>query len=343
MSTGTVHAIFDVDCGFDDGAALLWAVTSGRVDVVAVSATWGNTTSTYVARNCLAILEAAGASSVPVHAGAAGPSGAAPPAPPVSLLMGEDGFGNIAVTPQRSVDPEPAAEAIVRLARARPGEIHLFAVAPLTTVAAALTIEPALPSFLADVTVMGGAVAHGGNITAAAEANVGHDPEAGAAVIDAFGTPGALASGRSPRLVPLDVTTASPVTTTELDALAASAVPGSGLLHQVWESVWPMADLESGGQGLIAHDLLAAMSMVHPELLEWELLPVAVDTGGGSAWGTTVVDRRARILKRAPLDEATRASFEVLMGMAPARWLIATGVNVGPYRRHVRDWLAGVT
>src|SRR3989442_158833 len=96
------------------------------------------------------------------------------------------------------------------------GALVLAATHPGLEVVAALTIEPALPSLLADVVVMGGAIAVGGNVTGAAEANIGHDPLAAAAVVAAFGAPGALASGHLPRLVPLDATLAAPLTAAEL-------------------------------------------------------------------------------------------------------------------------------
>src|SRR5207248_1701118 len=105
-----------------------------------VSASWGNTSTKFVARNCLAIIEAAGADT-PVYIGADAPLGPAPPPPPVHLLMGEDAFGGVAVSPEREPDAEPAASAIVRLARQRPGRLHLYAVAALTTIAQALELE----------------------------------------------------------------------------------------------------------------------------------------------------------------------------------------------------------
>jgi purine nucleosidase len=210
-------------------------------------------------------------------------------------------------------------------------------------VAAALDIEPGLPALLADVTVMGGAIACGGNATAAAEANVAHDPLAALQVIEAFGAPGALASGRLPRLVPLDVTTMSALTVKEKESLDTSPIPGAGLLAAVWDSVWAMAELESAGEGLIAHDLLAMCSITEPDLLTWENLPLTVDVAGGAAWGATVADRRFRVLDAAPLDDATKAGFAAMLGVPATRWSIATDVDVERYRQVVRDWLSGNT
>ena len=53
------------------------------------------------------------------------------------------------------------------------------------------------------------------NAYATAEANIAHDPEAAARVIEAFSKRGRL----QPRLVPLDVTLRAPLTRDELDAV----------------------------------------------------------------------------------------------------------------------------
>jgi inosine-uridine nucleoside N-ribohydrolase len=73
----------------------------------------------------------------------------------------------------------------------------------------------------------------GGNYTTAAEANIGHDPLAAEKVVTAFGAPGALASGRRPCLLPLDVTLRSPLTMDELAALETSPLAGAGVLFRV--------------------------------------------------------------------------------------------------------------
>ena len=42
------------------------------------------------------------------------------------------------------------------------------------------------------------------------------------------------------------------------------------------------------------HDLLAVLALVEPEVIpEAPVLPLGIDTAGGAAWGSTVVDFRA--------------------------------------------------
>src|SRR5690606_21359336 len=62
----------------------------------------------------------------------------------------------------------------------------LVALGPLTNIALALRLDPTLPSRVARLVVMGGAVTGHGNITPSAEFNVFFDPEAAHIVFQAF-------------------------------------------------------------------------------------------------------------------------------------------------------------
>jgi inosine-uridine nucleoside N-ribohydrolase len=332
-----VPVFLDVDTGTDDAGALLYAATSPAMDLVGASATWGNCGRDQAVRNTLVILEAAGCSA-PVYPGAEGPVGPTPTHSDAELVMGGDGLGDCGVEdPVGQPNDEPGAEALVRTARQYEGRLVLVAVAPLSTVACALKLDPDLPGRLADVIVMGGAIDVSGNITAAAEANIGHDPEAAVGVIDAFGAPGALAGGRPPKLVPLDVTLRGPLTGEELDALGRSPLAGAALLHRIWSAIWPTGLLETGRDGVWpAHDLLAIWTLLDPDVCRWMTVPLAVDTGGSAAWGATVADRRlARYEQFGVLPE------RLTRHIPDTRWDVALGVDGDRYRAGVREWLGG--
>jgi purine nucleosidase len=320
-----LSVVLDVDTGTDDAGALVLAVTCPTFELVGATATWGNCSRDQAARNTLAVLEAAGASDVPVFAGADRASGPTPSEASAGVVLRSDGLGAAGVAdPQARPDPEAAVDALIRLTTERPGELTLVALAPLTTVAAALAADPGLPGRLHQLVVMGGAIAISGNITPAAEANIGHDPGAAARVIEAFGAPAALASGLPPRLVPLDVTLAGPLTEAELAGVETSSLPGTDLLHTIWTKIWPTGRFETGQDGVWpAHDLLATWCAADPSVCSWINVPLAVDTGRSVAWGATVADRRPE-----------RSSW-------PHRWDVAIAVDATRYRAGVRRWLAG--
>ncbi len=341
-----LSVVLDVDTGTDDAAALWLAATSSDIELVAVTATWGNTTAAQAARNTRAVLAAAGRPDVPVFVGANRPLGPAPKLTDARQLMGTDGLGDVGFAERLlgSValpSEEDAVTAMTRLVRDRPGELTLLAVAPLSTVAAAIRANPDLPALLAGVVVMGGAVAFPGNLTPAAEANIGHDPVAAAEVMAALAGPVPEGPVRPPRLVPLDVTLAAPLTPHELAAIAASPLPGAKDLHEVWAHIWPAGRLETGKEGCWpAHDLLAVWCALHADVCEWARVPLAVDTGRSAAWGATVADRRVLRLERWASPQEL-AYVEETHGIPSRRWDVALHVDADAYRAGIQAWLAG--
>jgi purine nucleosidase len=344
--SGNAHrVVLDVDTGTDDAGALLLAASHPAFALEAALATWGNCSRTQVARNTQLVLEAAH-STAPVHLGTAGPCGPAPFTAPADEVMGGDGLAGHSQSraraqPTGTIDPEPAAAALVRRAREAPGLLTVVALAPLTTLAAALALDPDLPSQLAGLIVMGGAIAVGGNVTPAAESNMAHDPLAATQVVEAFGAPGALGHGAVPRLVPLDVTRPSALTRAELDALRASSIPGAALVHQIFAAAWPTGLLETGRPDVWpAHDLLATWCVHQPEVCRWEVMPLAVDVGGDVAWGATVADRS--LPRKTLWDHRPEAPVEpkATAGIAANRWEIAMDLDVERYHAGVRAWLA---
>ena len=180
-----IPLILDVDTGVDDALALLYAVASPEVSLIAATAVHGNVTSDQAAANTLAVLELAGRGDVEVAIGAERPL-----VRDISIFTevhGERGLG-LATPPPASALPSRrhAVRAIVDTVRERPGEVQLVATGPLTNIALALSEEPLLPELLGGFALMGGAFASGGNVTPRAEANIWVDPEAAKVVFRAF-------------------------------------------------------------------------------------------------------------------------------------------------------------
>ena len=142
-----VPLLIDCDTGIDDALALLYAAASTEAELVGVSCVAGNVELPHIVRNTLAVLELAGRPDVPVAAGAAHPLSR--PLRTAADTHGPTGLGYAVVpAPGRGIVAEDAAEAIVAAARARPGELTLVTLGPLTNVALALQREPELPRLL---------------------------------------------------------------------------------------------------------------------------------------------------------------------------------------------------
>ena len=175
----------DVDTGVDDALALMYLLASPDADVVGIASTGGNVAVDQVCENNLGLLELCGITDIPVSKGSdetlTGPIRAP------SAVHGTRGLGyaDLPPTDGRLTDYD-SATAWVRAAHAFPGELIGVATAPLTNLALALRAEPALPTLLRRLVIMGGAYDYRGNTTPVTEWNIGVDPEAAAEVFAAW-------------------------------------------------------------------------------------------------------------------------------------------------------------
>lgn len=178
--------ILDTDPGVDDAMAIAYALCHPEIELLALTTVFGNTSCEFATRNAQYILNCFGATDVAVARGCARPS-VQEPLPHPDFVHGADGLGMVyptqdvtlnAAARHANVEGLSAPEFIIEAARAAPGEISLVAVGPLTNVAAALALEPELPSLLKQLVVMGGTVIEPGNVSPVAEANFWNDPHA---------------------------------------------------------------------------------------------------------------------------------------------------------------------
>ncbi len=282
--------IFDTDPGVDDAMALYYALAHPAIELVGITTTFGNVSVQQAATNALYLTALAGR-SIPVTQGVSTPwvkPGEAPP----DFIHGADGLGNLpsrhATTNQ--IDPRTSVEFIVDTARAHPGEITLVAVGPLGNLAAALLREPALPTMLREVIIMGGTVVEPGNVSPVAEANIWNDPHAADKVFSA---------GWKLTMVGLDVTHQVIVPAALVQKIAdLHRHPATDTLAH---AVNFYADFYSGlypdvakVHGCYGHDVLAFIFLTNPELftLQSGAIRVAVD---GFAQGQTMMNRRTAI------------------------------------------------
>jgi purine nucleosidase len=278
--------LLDCDTGVDDALAILYALLTPGVEVCGIGGVWGNVPVDLATANSLRLVELVGR-DVPVAAGAAGPiTGRVPTFAP--HVHGHDGQGNAGLSPPTTAPAaEHAAAQIVRLARARPGEIDLVAVGPLTNLALALALEPRLPGLVNSVTIMGGAADAPGNVTPAAEANIWCDPEAAAAV---------FAAGWPVTLVPLDVTMRVLMTDEHRRRLEERGTPVSVHAARMTDFYFDFFAANAfGSRCSPMHDVLAvayAMGELRPRSAP--LVDVVVDTGDGPGRGQTICDTRGR-------------------------------------------------
>jgi purine nucleosidase len=300
--------ILDCDVGIDDALAILWLADLPGVEIAALGSVHGNAHAAVAAANAQHVFDLVGLGHVPVAVGAA-----APLAQPVSIsghVHGDDGLGGYgpAAAPRPFV-AETAAEQIVRLARSEPGAYTILATGPLTNLALALHLEPDLPRLVERVVVMGGAVTVAGNITAAAEANIFHDPEAAEAV---------FAAAWPVVLVGLDVTMTAWLGEAELARIEADGRPRGRFAHAILQHYTDFYHSRHGKRGCALHDPAAAMLLVDPGLADYADWPIRVELSGDLTRGMTLADRRGYpeeqgAMGRPAVKVATRIDSERLV------------------------------
>jgi len=342
--TSRIPLILDCDTGVDDALAILYACASPEVELLAITSVSGNVPAAQVASNNRAILELVGRSDVPVYLGAEQPLSKA-------LRTAEDTHGaqglGFATLP-RPVQPlgdGRAGDAIVRLARERPGEVLLVTVGPLTNLALALEREPALPRLLRGYGLMGGAYRYPGNMTPTTEFNIFVDPDAAKAVFAAWARACDPATGDHvprPLAMGLDVTelqaflpadiarfgaragcTADEVERLEHHTGAASVATRNPVVNLVADALRLYFEFHREWEGVYGahiHDPFALAATLDRSLVTTDAVFVDVEAGPGLAHGMTVTDWR----HRSPVANADVATD----GDTPAffdRWIDRVG------------------
>jgi purine nucleosidase len=172
--------LIDTDTASDDAVALIMALRSPAVRVLAITAVAGNIGVEQAARNALYTAELCG-SNVPVFVGAEKPLRREHQS--ADWFHGKDGLGDHNYpAPRRSPEKQPAVEAMVETIAASPGVV-LVTLGPLTNIALALERNPGIAEKVSRCVIMGGALCCEGNVTPAAEYNIWCDPEAARIVI----------------------------------------------------------------------------------------------------------------------------------------------------------------
>lgn len=276
--------IFDTDPGVDDAMALYFALAHPEIEVLGITTVFGNVSAPQATENALYLTNIAGY-AIPVAQGALVPLNKIPGIPP-GFIHGDDGLGNLAQRSplQSCLEQCSAAEYIVSMARAHPGEITLVAVAPQTNLGLALKIEPNLPKLLKEVVLMAGTVLEPGNVSPVAEANVWNDPHAADLVFTA---------GWNLTMVGLDVTHRVVLPLSFFDTLAAkhnhlaitTLQQATRFYCNFYNSIRPEI-----GNACFGHDILAFVYLVAPELFKTQEGRIRVATEG-FANGQTMMDR----------------------------------------------------
>ncbi len=284
-----VPVLLDCDPGHDDAVAILLALGSPGVRLLALTTCFGNCAVEDATRNAQRVLALAGREDVPVAQGAAGP------------MRGEVALGNYVhgVTgldgpelpePTVAAVDETATELLARCLTESAEPVTVVVTGPMTNLGVLLGERPDLVGRIREVVFMGGSTERG-NHTPAAEFNTYADPEA----LDVV-----LRSGVPLRMVGLNLTHQALATTEVVARMSAmphevgrTCAAWMGFFGDSYERIWEFSAPP-------VHDPCTIAALLDPDVIAWRDCFVAVELDGTWTRGATVVDLFDRLPGRAP-------------------------------------------
>jgi non-specific riboncleoside hydrolase len=293
--------IIDCDPGIDDAVALIMALFDPRLDVLAVTSCSGTVESERSTQNILSILEKL---DPPRHPRVA--SGTDPEDAPVSdsrFLHGEDGLGNIGLSPVNRQHIMPSEKLIADRLRAEPGDITILCLGPLTGIARAFQRDPSIIEAVDKIVMVGGATQCIGDVTAAAEFNMHFDPSSASSV---------LRSPTTKALIPLEVTNQVTFDLNMMNMLPPKYTRAGALLHAMLPHMFRTFRQHRAQEAICLQAVLGVVYLIEPLLFGSEQFSVDVEELGELTRGATIVDRRPFATARRDLEIVTQVDVDAV-------------------------------
>jgi purine nucleosidase len=279
--TAPKKVIIDTDPGTDDAIAIMLALTSPELDVRALTVVPGNVEAKQGLENALKLASLANRCDIAIAGGAQHPL--FQKLITAQFWHGANGFANVDLPPTKcKTDPRFGPDLIIQMIHDNPHQITLLPIGPLTNIALALLKDPSIVPLVKEVIIMGGSIS-GGNVNAAAEANIYNDPEAAQIVFQA---------GWPLTMVGLDVGDKTLYGRAQLDQLSKTHGPLNDFAVQVLTFLLGLEVKYGSGGGTPMYDPLAIGEAVDSSILTKAGMHVDVETRGDYTRGETVANRR---------------------------------------------------
>jgi purine nucleosidase len=282
-SAAAKKIIFDTDPGTDDALALMLALNSPELDVRAITVVPGNVTASQGLENALRMVSLANRCNIPVAAGAQHPL--FQKLVTAEFWHGKNGLANVELPASKcKVDSRFGPDLIIQLIHASPHEITLVPVGPLTNIALAIEKDPSIVPLVKEVILMGGSI-KGGNVNAAAEANIYNDPEAAQIVFQA---------GWRLTMVGLDVGDKVLLSPKYLEQLGQTHGPVNDFIYAAAKYLINLS-AQFGSPGTPMYDPMAVGVAIDATLVKAPEMHVDIETRGEFTRGETVANRNGYV------------------------------------------------
>jgi ribosylpyrimidine nucleosidase len=196
-------------------------------------------------------------------------------------IHGETGLDGPVFGPlTRKAESTHAVQFIIDTLMASDGDITLVPVAPLTNIAVAMRMQPAIIPKIKEIVLMGGAYGTG-NFTPSAEFNIYADPEAAHVV---------FSSGAPLVMMGLDLTNQTACTPDVIARMEKAGGPAGKLFSDMMNFTLKTQNENYGLEGGPVHDATCIGYLINPEGIKTQDMYVEVDVNSGPCYGRTVCD-----------------------------------------------------
>lgn len=283
MSTTTKPVIIDSNSKHDDLLAILWALSSGRLDVRAVTCVAGTQPVDQAVAYALQTLTWAGATPIPVARGAASPllhphfeAGT-----DAAEALGLEGID----LPAPACEPSDlsAAELMAQVLEQSEEKVTICSTGPLTNIALLFATRPDLIARIERLSIVGGGAGRG-NITPVAEFNMFADPEA-ASLIFRSGVPITLSV--------LEATHQAYFTEEDRKAIRDHGTEHTRLVAELLDRLALHTGEDDPDCASIAHGTCAIAAVLNPDLFTSIQTHVDVEVAGDLTRGMTIINQVA--------------------------------------------------
>lgn len=270
--------ILDCDPGHDDAIAIMLAARHPAIDLLGITIVAGNQTLNKTLVNGLNVCQKLDI-NVPIHAGM--PKPIMREQIVADNIHGESGLDGPKFAPLvRKAESKHAIQYIIDTLMNSDGDITLVPVGPLTNIAVAIRMQPAILPKIREIVLMGGAYGTG-NFTPSAEFNIYADPEAARVV---------FTSGVPLVMMGLDLTNQTTCTADVISRMKKVGGPAGELFSDIMSFTLKTQYENYGLAGGPVHDATCIGYLINPDAFKMQDMYVEIDVNNGPCYGRTVCD-----------------------------------------------------
>jgi ribosylpyrimidine nucleosidase len=265
--------ILDCDPGHDDAVAITLAANSDKIDLLGITVVAGNQTLEKTQINARNVCQWLGV-DVPVYAGCGQPMVREKMI--AGDIHGETGLDGPVFPPlTKELEKEHAVDFIVKTLMESDGDITMVTTGPMTNLAMAMRMEPAIIPKIKQIVLMGGAYTNG-NVTPAAEFNI---------IADVCFT-----SGRPITMMGLDVTRKVLCYPEIVDRMEKIGNKASKLFADLMRFFCKTQKEVFGWEGGPLHDPVTIAWLIDPSVVTLKPMHVDIDIRSVQSYGRTNCD-----------------------------------------------------